>query len=116
MIQNLDGTGKYVLPNTPGEVYQPAWSPDGEWLAFPANFGGNIDIYRIHPDGSGLEKVTDTPWPLLESEPTWSPDGNRIAFTTNNQNEDTFDLYVINFDGTGLRKLVSNAIEPDWSP
>jgi TolB protein len=116
MIQNLDGTDKYVLPNTPGEVYQPAWSPDGEWLAFPANFDGNIDLYRIHPDGTGLEQVTDTPWPYLESEPTWSPAGDRLAFTTNNQIESTFDIYVINIDGTGLRKLVSNAIEPDWSP
>jgi Tol biopolymer transport system component len=116
MIQNLDGTGKYVLPNTPGEVYQPAWSPDGGWIAFPANFDNNIDIYRIHPDGTGLEQVTDTPWPLLESQPTWAPDGNRIAYTLNNQNESTFDVYVINVDGTGLRELVSNAIDPDWSP
>jgi TolB protein len=116
LIQNIDGTGKYELPNTPGEAYEPAWSPDGEWIAFTANINGNIDLYRINPDGIGLEQVTDTPWPLLESQPTWSPEGNRIAFTLNNQAEFTLDVYVMNVDGTGRRKLVSNASDPDWSP
>jgi Tol biopolymer transport system component len=115
-IRNLDGSGVYQLPGVPGAVYQPAWSPDGTRIAFPANFDGNIDIYTISPEGSGLAQLTDTPWPMLESQPAWSPDGKQVAFTLSNQTAGTFDIFIINVDGTGLRKLVTGAVDPDWSP
>ncbi len=36
----------------------PVWSPDGQWIYFTSADSGNIDIYRIHPDGSGLQDLT----------------------------------------------------------
>jgi len=62
----------------------PAWSPDGDRIAFTAYLGENpddtmaLDLYTIRPDGTGRERLTDAERRL--QAPTWSPDGERIAF------------------------------------
>jgi len=71
-----------------GDLY-PAWSPDGQWLAFGSSRGdlqfGLFDIWVVRSDGSSLPKpataqaAPDTGWP------TWSADGNRVAFSQNNE-------------------------------
>jgi Tol biopolymer transport system component len=75
------GTGFY------GDFY-PAWSPDGQWLAFGSSRGdlqyGLYDIWVVGAGGSNLKRVTsqgapDTGWP------TWSADGNVLVFSQNNE-------------------------------
>ena len=62
----------------------PAWSPDGDRIAFTAYLGENpddtmaLDLYTIRPDGTGRKRLTDAERRL--QAPTWSPDGERIAF------------------------------------
>ena len=46
----------------------PAWSADGQWIYFPSAEDGDWDIYRIRPDGSGLENITPD-WPSFELMP-----------------------------------------------
>lgn len=53
-IVNADGSGKHFLPNTNPQDVWPAWSPDGQWIAFM----NGPDLYMIHPDGSGRTNVT----------------------------------------------------------
>lgn len=36
-----------------------AWSPDGEWIAFVAGSGADAEVYVVHPDGSGLQRITE---------------------------------------------------------
>ena len=54
-ISNADGSGEQpVMP--PGSLdYNPAWSPKGDWIVFTSERAGSADLYRIHPDGTGLD-------------------------------------------------------------
>lgn len=66
-VVNRDGTGLRRLTPKRLEAWTPAWSPNGDWIAFPGAKG----IYVLHPDGSGIQKVPGT----VEGDggPTWSP-------------------------------------------
>lgn len=48
----------------------PAWSPNGQLLTF-ATHSGKDDLYVIHPDGTGLRRLTRTR--TNESSPSWLP-------------------------------------------
>lgn len=61
----------------PGQLHNPAWSPDGTQIAFVR--GAAIKL--ISPDGTGLRTFTSTP-SGINMLPDWSPDSNKIAFVT----------------------------------
>jgi Tol biopolymer transport system component len=122
VVMNADGSGQRDLGSTvlqrllalDGADEEPAWSPDGEKIAFASEADG--DIYAMNVDGSGRTRLTDIPgydhWP-----PTWSPDGTRIAFTS--EDEKGSEIYVMNSDGSGLTKLTDDPAEdsfPAWRP
>jgi Tol biopolymer transport system component len=71
----------------------------------------------VNADGTGLRTLPRLPGDELE--PVWSPDGTRIAFI-GDPGGVSFDLYVVNADGTGLRLVLATAIaderDPAWSP
>jgi TolB protein len=48
----------------------PAFSPDGRWLAFVAERGGNQELYKARSDGSGRVQLTNT-YGITESAPSW---------------------------------------------
>jgi hypothetical protein len=57
-----NNTGVWVSSVTP------VWSSDGQWIYYIDNDGGDYDIFRIHPDGSGRENITRD-WPSNEFMP-----------------------------------------------
>jgi WD40 repeat protein len=90
----------------------PAWSPDGERIAFDHNVPGNAEIYVMNPDGSDRRPLTDDPTP--NGGPTWSPRG-QIAFRSSRTGNP--DIYVMNADGSGQTRLTNSAgadHRPDW--
>jgi dipeptidyl aminopeptidase/acylaminoacyl peptidase len=58
---------------------QPAWSPDGRWLAFVSDRTDKRQIYRINPRGGEAEALTDAPEGVNGF--VWAPDGRSIAYT-----------------------------------
>src|SRR4029079_11599203 len=60
-IAHADGTGEHPLLSPPDVDYDPAWSADGAWIALTSERNGSADIYRVHPDGSGLERIARSP-------------------------------------------------------
>ncbi len=88
-------------------------------LAYHANPAGNIDIYIMNADGSGIERLTSDPG--NDTSPDWSPDGTQIAFDSNSSSDDTDDSEIHRYtlaDGS-IRSMTSGegaSADPDWSP
>jgi hypothetical protein len=117
---NADGTDRTKVINgadtKSGINNTPAWSPDGQQLAFISNFDGSIpQIGTVGVDGSGLVQITTGSLPSLD--PTWSPDGTKIAF--DRTAGDGTHIYTMNTDGTDIEQLTftrETEAEPAWSP
>jgi len=91
----------------------PAFSPDGKWLAFSATRDGATDIF-IYELATGA-MINLTPGESKERHPAWSPDSQWIAYTSDASGND--DIWVMRVDGTEPRN-VTNApgrdILPSW--
>src|SRR6266850_1750287 len=84
-IVNIDGTGLTRLTTDPANDTTPAWSPDGQKIAFaslrnPVPNAVNYEIYVMNADGSNQTRLTNSP--EQDSDPKWSPDGTKIVFLT----------------------------------
>ena len=86
------------VTNHPAGDFRPAWSADGQWLAMSSDRDATrtacpnttapgpgpfitpqfTGVYIMHPDGSGLRRITDAT--ELAGTPRWSPDGSRLSF------------------------------------
>src|SRR5919201_1866061 len=77
-------------------------------------FDNSQDIWSINANGTGLRRLTRSPWP--EFDPSWSPDGRFIAYRS--EPHEYPELWVMNADGSGQRRLPhTDAGEyPSWSP
>jgi Tol biopolymer transport system component len=75
----LTGTPRQ-LTSDPGWESEPALSPDGNYVAFTSNAGGNPDIWLIDSQGGSRLRLTDDP--ANDHSPTWFPDGSAIAFVS----------------------------------
>jgi TolB protein len=110
-----DGSAVVRLTNHPAMDLDPAWSPDGDRIAFTSKRDGNNEIYLMNADGSDVIRLTDHP--ARDSLPAWSPDGARIAFAS--ERDGNLEIYVMNADGSGLTRLTNHAArdwDPAWSP
>jgi TolB protein len=116
-VVNADGSGLRRLTRIETYTNRPVvWSPDGRTIYYGR--------YLVSADGSGARRL---PYKALTAA-VWSPDGRRIAFTRARGrtgpgpccSASATDIYVMNADGSGTRKLTHNNArfyaEPAWSP
>jgi Tol biopolymer transport system component len=111
-VMNADGSQPRRLTLNSAGDDNPSWSPDGRQIAFQTYRYGdhNWEIAVVNADGSGERELTRRPT-TQDYKPVWSPDGRSIAFLSTHQSSSRPDdrgieLYVMNADGTGQRKLV----------
>lgn len=101
---------------TKGKDESPAWKPNGQRIAFVR--GG--DIYTVASRGGRPTRLMRTRG-AEERDPSWARDG-RLVFAAYREVREVGleDLFVINADGSGLRKVPTppetREYQPDWSP
>ncbi len=75
----------------------------GETRRYRWDFDPTMDIFESNPDGSELKRLTTARG--YDAEGSYSPDGKKIVFCSNRDNEDTFELYIMDADGGNVRRL-----------
>jgi tricorn protease len=71
------------LTNSTGVMDRdPAWSPNGRWIAYFSDAAGEYDLHLSPQDGKGeVKRIRIEDKPTYYSDPVWSPDSKNIAFT-----------------------------------
>lgn len=89
----------------------PAWSPDGQTIAFSRDVGGNVDIYTVNVDGSNLQRLTDTPG--HDTLPAYMPNGDLVFRSARSGG---WSIWKMKGDGTDQVEIIPGApVGPDWS-
>jgi Tol biopolymer transport system component len=105
------------LTQHPAVDSQPAWSPDGQWVAFTSRRDGDFEIYVVSAEGGEPRNLTN--FPAEDRSPVWSPDGRTIAFQSNRDKLYSDEIYVLDV-ATGEQWRVTNSFgfsqSPVWSP
>jgi tricorn protease len=101
------------LTNTPGAAERdPAWSPDGKWVAYFSDESGEYMLHVRAQDGRGeTKKFKVGEVPSFFYNPSWSPDGKRIACSDKRLN-----LWYIDLDTGKSTKVDTAPYDDDYPP
>jgi len=110
------GSRATALTNDGGQNMEPAWSPDGQWIAFHSRRRGGVWV--VPSTGGAPRQVSE-----VGSEPAWSPDGEHLVFSSDAGGVAAQSvLMIVGRDGEGLRALTRIGAppgghrEPSFSP
>jgi len=95
------------LTSADGAETDPAFSPDGDWIAFTGQYAGNTDVYVMPAMGGEPRRLT---WhPGADVVQGWTPDGD-ILFQSGREGHPTrlWQFFTVGVDG-GFPKAVSAA-------
>lgn len=136
---SLSPTGKRVLAEARGEVFtipaekgdvrnltrasgsaehDPAWSPDGKWISWFSDAGGEYALVLADPSGVKPARTIALPKPNHYYTPVWSPDAKKLAYHDTN-----LQVWVLDV-ATGKTKVVGSdpwmwprrSMVLSWSP
>jgi Tol biopolymer transport system component len=123
---STDGGEEKRLTRGEGRNDGPDYSADGQWIYFNSSRTGLMQIWRIHPDGTGLEQITNDNYGNWFAHP--SPNNDKVLILS--YDPDVFDhprdlnvrLRLMDMDGNNLTTLFNlfggqgTINVPNWSP
>ncbi len=111
-----DGSDEHPLVSPADLDYDATWSPDAASIVFTSERNGSADLYRVKPDGTGLERLTDSP--AYDDQAAHSPDGRHLVFVSTRAGG-TADLWTLDLQTRTTTALTSGPggdFRPSWSP
>lgn len=114
-VADADGQGAQTVIALEEPIISPAWSPDGNKLAY-VSFEKKKPVIYVHELSTG-RRITVANYKGSNSAPAWSPDGQKLAIVLTKDGRS--QIYSINADGSGLQRLTQSYgidTEPRYTP
>lgn len=114
-VADADGYNPFTVLRSAHPVMSPAWSPDGQRLAYVSFEKGRSSVYVQEMSTGKRELVSSRKG--INGAPAWSPDGRQLALTLSDVGN--VDVYVLDLAGRSLRRLTKTTAietEPVWAP
>lgn len=135
VVANLDGSGARPFLPAPGYDAEATVAPNGRWIVFTSERGGDVDLWRADLDGKNLLRLTTEVG--YDGGAVFSPDSSLIAWRTNHPRGEeatakyrgllkqhlvepmAMDIWVMRADGAQKRqvtRLPGAAFAPIFTP
>lgn len=113
-VMDADGANEKNLTNSPnvGDA-EPEWTHDGKIL-FQSQRDGDpaFELYFMDADGTNIKRITNEPM-VGNADGKISSDGNKIVFTRSDPKAQEEAIYVVNSDGTNMKKVIDVKTDAD---
>lgn len=115
-VAPVDRRVQLRITNDSGDERDPAWSPDGQRIAYASNKDGNWELYIYAMDSNATDRSTRMTYNLgFEGGPDWSPDGAFLVYESY-QSTTHLDIFVMQSDGREVPTPLVQSPAPDYSP